>query len=253
MSPKLSPIRSVNANVLIGLPLKAAVIGPITPGQMYEFASSIFVYIAGIILFGFVALSMYQNWQIDTNGIPTTAKILYVPRQEQAPLATYSVSFVFVQKDIANYSITQEMDWANASRFQYGQIVQVHYKPELLSKARIENTPDNYLPFIIGGIVFFGVGLITTIPTLLTLQGFRRLRSQGQILTGQIIQMKRRKWFLYGAGGGFIISYRFTSPTGKELGKTEEIVSKHVKNTEQLPMGYAVPILYYNDRTFAIL
>lgn len=78
----------------------------------------------------------------------------------------------------------------------------------------------------------------------------RKLERSGQLLKGAMIAYNQ----IPGAAPKATVQYRFTSPTGKQIVKTEERIPDNVEQNPVKPSsGTPVVVLYVDDRLFHVL
>ena len=108
---------------------------------------------------------------------------------------------------------------------------------------------------MLGGAGLALAGLAWAGRPLATLLAYRRLRrSGGRVIAGQILGVQARKWLTHGAGGGFVLSYCFASPSGRQIKRTETIMSKEASPIpDESALGAPIAVLYHSDRAFALL
>jgi hypothetical protein len=245
-----------NAAFVAGQALQPAVLSrALPPRQAQRFVQGLLLIVAGMFLIGLIGVNLIQVARLNASGLQATGKIIDVYARSQGMLATVEVTFSFTPAGGRPISQVQSMDQAAAAQFRSGQSVQVRYAPDAIGKARIQNTPaSNWMAYMLGGAGLALLGLAVAGKPLATLLAYRRLRrSGGRIIAGQILGVQARRWLTHGAGGGFILSYCFASPSGRQIKRTETIISKEASPIPESALGAPIAVLYHSDRAFALL
>jgi hypothetical protein len=245
-----------NAAFVAGQALQPAVLSrALPPRQAQRFVQGLLLILAGLFLIGLIGVNLVQVARLNADGLQAPGKIIEVYARSKGLLASVEVTFSFTPAGGQPTAQVQSMDQAAAAQFRPGQSVQVRYAPDAIRKARIQDTPaSNWLAYMLGGAGMALLGLAVAGKPLATLLAYRRLRrSGGRVIAGQILGVKARRWLTHGAGGGFILSYCFASPSGRQIKRTETIMSKEASPIPESALGAPIAVLYHSDRAFALL
>jgi hypothetical protein len=245
-----------NAAFVDGQAARPAVLSrALPPRQAQRFVQGLLLVVAGLFLVGLIGLNVIQVARLNATGLQAPGKVIEVYARSKGMLAPVQVTFSFTPAGGQPISQVQSMDQATAAQFRFGQVVQVRYAPDAVRKARIEGTPaSNWLAYMLGGAGLALAGLAWAGKPLATLLAYRRLRrSGGRVIAGQILGVQARRWLTHGAGGGFVLSYCFASPSGRQIKRTETIMSKEASPIPESALGAPIAVLYHSDRAFALL
>lgn len=217
----------------------------------------------GCIALGFGGLILYvgqiglQNQALlDSDGVNVQATVLSktttvrsTNKKGEVTSLNYHITYQFRTSDSQLMTLNAQVSEAAYQQYENGSPLGVRYLPSNPRINRIEGEVDITPQMMVFGGVAFVIGLILMGIIVGYWMRSRRLERDGQIIWGRVVESKRKK---NPRGPYYLeITYKFTSPEGTELQKTE--TSFHAAQINAQPYWKTVAVLYVNDRLYRAL
>jgi hypothetical protein len=161
---------------------------------------------------------------------------------------TYSYD-VEVDGEFETFSREESVSSTLYNKSDIGGRISIRYLPDDPGNARAIDEPFRGIVYVGLGIVFVGLGLYVMFSHIRQYRRDRRLESDGQIVSGNIINSSTKGW---GNKRQLHIQYEFHSPYGVQLTGKQSAARRDVEPTD-VPPGTKVAIVYYDDHIFRML
>lgn len=166
------------------------------------------------------------------------------------PFTYGRLTFRHVDSDGTARSWTQPVTRGTFERLELGAVVSIRHTDTFArltgNDADDAMTNNTLVLFWVTAFLVVVVWYIVIRPRLRR----RKLERQGQIIRGAMIAYNR----ISGADPKATVQYRFTSPSGRQIVKTEERVPDNVEHNRVKPSsGTPVAVLYVDDHLFHVL
>ncbi|NDJ77638.1 MAG: DUF3592 domain-containing protein, partial [Chloroflexi bacterium] len=208
------------------------------------------------IFFGVGVVGLVNDIKLDQNGVETTGRVIDSEEREGDDSTSYYIEYEFraVEKD-RKVTAEKQVSWSNYSRWrEKGSSVRVRYLPSNPSVNELvgDNTVDNNrtVGIIVGFIVLVVFGLITLAVFNSYLRS-RELLRKGTLIKGEVLSCSSHE----DSDDDLHITlrFRFFTPAGKEITKTESRMANEFKNTPLARPGNPVTILFLNEKRYRVL
>jgi hypothetical protein len=184
---------------------------------------------------GIVKLAVVTDGRV-TRGRSTSYYLTY----------TYDVE---VNGEFETFSREETVSSTLYNKSDIGDRISIRYLPDDPGTARAVDEPFSGIVYVGLGAVFVLLGAFVMLSHMRQYRRDRRLESDGQIVTGNIINSSTR-----GRGNKrqLHIQYEFHSPYGVQLTGKQSAARRDVEPTD-VPPGTKVAVVYYDDQIFRML
>lgn len=242
---------------------------PVTPMPtklriMYYLSYFLLVFLSLLVVSGIA-----QEWIISIRlafGADTAQGVITAHRPERCHVNPGYLSYAFTvpegSQEGQTYTVEQPVNRDTCKRLADGSAVQINYLPDDPGVARLAgvNADTSYRDYETWSLALTVLLLLVT-PQAVTLyqaQRNRRLRNEGRVLRGQIIQCQKRGWI---SPRWIWLRYSVITPDGKERQLSAVVVDPKARAffeprrlIRDLPEpGTRIAVLYLNDKLHKVL